>query len=175
MEEIVPLLFRLIGTELVFTGIFMFTIATVLLDKSESKTAGLVASFAGIVTLFLGWYELLVMNETFAGTLGLIFGTTQVASGIHIYHNLTFKGLGWYSIFGAIALAFYTVAWFTQSLPIWGFFGATWCLIFVLFIPVCLNPNPLNKKICAYWLIFTTFVSLFLPGLFLMANMCAFV
>jgi hypothetical protein len=171
----VPLLFRLVGTELVFTGIFMFSVAINLLGKSESKTAGFIASFAGSVTLLLGWYELFVLGETFAGTLGLIFGTAQVSAGIHTYHGLSFKGLGWYSVFGAIALWFYTYQWFTQGLPIWGFFGATWALIFVVFIPVSLKPTPLNAKICAYWLIFCSFVSLFIPGLFLMANLYGFV
>jgi len=175
MVDVVPLLFRLVGTELVFTGIFMFSIAALLLGKSDSKSAGVIAAFAGSVTLFMGWYELLIMGETFAGTLGVIFGTAQVTAGIHAYFGFVFKGLGWYSVFGALALAFYTAVWFMQGLPIWGFFGVTWCLIFVVFIPVSLKPSPLYAKICAYWLIFCAFVSLFIPGLFLMANMYAFV
>jgi len=142
----VPLLFQLIGTQLVFTGIFMFTIAALLLGKSNSKSAGLIAAFAGSVTLIIGWYALLVMGETFAGTLGLIFGTAQVTAGIHTYSGFVFKGLGWYSIFGAVALAFYAAVWSMQGLLIWGFFGATWCLIFVAFIPMSLWPdNPIYR------------------------------
>lgn len=153
----------------------MFAIAALLLGLSEAKTAGTIAAFAGSVTLLMGWYELWAMNETFAGTLGLLFGTAQVTAGIHAHYGYDFKGLGWYSVFGAIALAFYTIEWLRLDLWWWGFFGATWCLIFVVFIPVSLKPNPWYVKICAYWLIFCAFVSLFIPGLFLMADKMAFV
>lgn len=140
----------MIGTELVFTGIFMFSIAVLLLELSEAKTAGTIAAFAGSVTLLMGWYELWALNETFAGTLSVLFGTAQGTAGIHAFYGFDFKGLGWYSVFGAIALAFYTVVWFGQGLLIWGFFGATWCLIFVVFIPVSLRPSAYYAKICAY-------------------------
>ena len=158
---------------LVTAGVFS-VIPPVLKGWVKPKDAGIVQLICGSITLLAGLYNWLVVRVYGPPViLPIIFGTTQVAAGWHNYREIELTGVGWLSIFWAIATAW--VAYIFASMGQWIYFGfdITWLLIFVSFIPL-INPKWLqNKYVFNFMLYFNwveSYAGLLVPGLIILSG-----
>jgi len=162
----------MVAAALVLYGAVLFVNAFFLLGRAEAKAAGPVNAIIGLIGVVIGLYtaaaNLLGPASGFVAALVMIFGITFLVVSAMLFGALDGRAVGWYCLFGSIACLLWAFGFFTAYRSMSnGVFSVIWAIVFALFAANLAFARPW-AKITAYAAIFTSFVTLLLPGYLLL-------
>ena len=126
---------------LFYVGAVLFVNGVMLLGLVEPRAAGIMNLFVGALQVVTPTYLIFTANgdtDTILAASGLyLFGFTYLYVGIGLLAGLDSTGVGWFSLFVAIAALGFSFANFTQLADptfgvIWLYWAVLWTLFFLL-------------------------------------------
>jgi hypothetical protein len=162
----------MVAAVLVLYGAVLFVNAFFLLGRADGRAAGPVNAIVGLIGVVVGLYaaaaNLLGAASGFVGALVMIFGITFLIVAAMLFGALDGRAVGYYCVFGSIACLLWAIGFFTTYRSVSnGVFSIIWAIVFALFAANLAFARPW-AKITAYAAIFTSFVTLTLPGYWLL-------
>ncbi|WP_029342622.1 MULTISPECIES: AmiS/UreI family transporter [Exiguobacterium] len=118
-------------------GVALFLNSLTLFGKVDLRSAGVFSLITGLLQTFIATYLVIGAAGDPALTFGYasiyLFAFTYVYVGITFLFNLDGSGVGWFSLFVAIAALFYAFVSFTTNDIIGGVTWLFWALLWSLF------------------------------------------
>jgi hypothetical protein len=153
---------------LVLYGAVLFVNAFFLLGRADGRAAGPVNAIVGLIGIVVGLYtigaNLLGPASGFVGALVMVFGITFLIVSAMLFGALDGRAVGWYCVFGSIVCLLWAWGFLSNYRSLANtFFCIVWAVVFALFAANLAFSKPW-AKVTAYAAIFTSFVTLMLPG-----------
>lgn len=125
------------NVSLLFGGVALFLNSLTLFGKVDLRSAGVFSLITGLLQTFIATYLVIGAAGDPALTFGYasvyLFAFTYVYVGITFLFNLDGSGVGWFSLFVAIAALFYAFVSFMTADIIGGMTWLFWVLLWSLF------------------------------------------
>ena len=119
------------NVSLLFGGVALFLNSLTLFGKVDLRSAGVFSLITGLLQTFIGAAGDPALTFGYASIY--LFAFTYVYVGITFLFTLDGSGVGWFSLFVAIAALFYAFASFTTADIIGGVTWLFWALLWSLF------------------------------------------
>ncbi len=122
---------------LLFGGVALFLNSLVLFGKVDVKSAGVSSLFTGLLQAFIAtWLVVHASPAEVFGYAGIyLFAFTYLYVGVTFLFDLDGRGVGWFSLFVAVAALFYAGIGFGRADYVdgatWTFWAFLWALFFL--------------------------------------------
>lgn len=125
---------------LFYVGAVLIVNGVMLLGLIPPKGAAPLNLFVGAVQVFTPTYLIVTSGGDPAAILGAaglyLFGFTYLWVGINNFGSLPGEGLGWFSLFVAVAAVAYAIVNFADGAPVFGVIWLLWSVLWLLFFLV---------------------------------------
>jgi hypothetical protein len=154
----------LVGLILYFFGANFFVLGMSLVsEKPDLKSAGVLCSAAAIFNIVAGLYAATVLGLGTTGTYALTFGLIWIAVGLILIKGYGLVPVGDFSVYAAISMLWYLYAFTVLAVN----YVLAWstALFFITFVCITLQSRgKLSLKALGWVLIVFAFLALLIPA-----------
>lgn len=160
------------NVSLLFGGVALFLNSLVLFGKIDMKSAGVFSLFTGLLQTFIATWLLIGASpaEQFGTASIYLFAFTYLYVGVTFLFDLDGRGVGYFSLFVAVAAIFYTIVTASQGDVMGSVTWAFWAFLWGLFF-MGMGLGHANEMMTAHVALVLAWLTLIVPALVSLAGL----